>query len=110
MNITQSNTAGTGKWVRDLVYERFCLHWTKLPKTVLLMDKTVKLYDKCHRQSHQSNGAAEKEVSTVRGLARTYLTVIREKIASFDEEPDSPMLPWPITRAACALTRYLRAQ
>ena len=30
-------------------------------------------------QSHQSNGAAEKAVSTVRGLAGTYLAVLKDK-------------------------------
>ena len=42
-------------------------------------------------QSHQSNGAAEKAVSTARGLARTYLAVIKDKIPSFTRH--SPMLP-----------------
>ena len=35
-------------------------------------------------QSHQSNGAAEKAVSTVCGLARTYLAVLKDKIPSFE--------------------------
>ena len=39
-------------------------------------------------QNHQSNGAAEKAVSTIRGLARTY----------------SPMLPWTIRHAEWILT------
>ena len=34
-------------------------------------------------QSHQSNGAAEKAVSTVRGLAGTFLALIKDKIPSF---------------------------
>ena len=34
-------------------------------------------------QSHQSNGTAEKAVSTVRGLARTYLEVLIDKIPVF---------------------------
>ena len=33
-------------------------------------------------QSHQSNGAAEKAVSTVRGLAGTYLAVIKHNKSS----------------------------
>ena len=57
-------------------------------------------------QSHQSNGTAEKATSTVRGLARTYLAVIKDKIASFYVKPDSPVLPWTIRHAAWVLTRY----
>ena len=33
-------------------------------------------------QSHQSKGAAKTAVSTVRSLARTFLAVIKDKIAS----------------------------
>ena len=65
--------------MRYLVYERFCLHGDKggvlqlqldkWQKNVVLRDKTGKFYD----ESHQSNGAAEKAVSTVLGLAGTYL-------------------------------------
>ena len=44
-------------------------------------------------QSHQSNGAAEKAISTVRGLARTYLAAIKDKIGTFDVKIDSPTLP-----------------
>ena len=75
--------AASAKWVRDLGYERFfpygdnkkeffSCYWTKWQKNVVLKDKTGKFYDKYHR-SHQSNGAAEKAASTVRGLERTYL-------------------------------------
>ena len=56
-------------------------------------------------QSHQSNGAAEKAVSTVRGLARTYLAVIKEKIPSFAVTTHSPVLQWTIGHAAWTLTR-----
>ena len=59
MNITQSNTAeqpnGCVIWCTNAsVYtetknEFFSCSWTKLPKNVLLRDKTVKFYDKCHR-------------------------------------------------------------
>ena len=34
-------------------------------------------------QSHPSNGAAEKAVSIVRGLARTYLAVLTGKNPAF---------------------------
>ena len=57
-------------------------------------------------QSHQSDGAAEKGVSTVRGLARTYLSVLKDKIPSFEVTTHSPMLPWTIRHAAWILTRY----
>ena len=57
-------------------------------------------------QSNQSNGAAEKAVSTVRGLARTYLAVLKDKIPSFVVTTHSPMLPWTIRHAAWVLTRY----
>ena len=56
-------------------------------------------------QSHQSNGAAEKAVSTVRGLARTYLGVFKDKISSFAVTTHSPMLPWTIRHAAWIRTR-----
>ena len=102
--------------MRDLGYERFCLHGDKEgvlqfllgkeAKNVILKDKTGKFCGKCHRQSHQSNGGAEKAVSTVRGLARTYLAVIKDKIQSFEVTTHSPMLPWAIRHAAWILTRY----
>ena len=58
-------------------------------------------------QSHQSNGAAEKAVSTVRGLAGTYLAVIKdENPVFFSVTTHSPMLPWTIRHAAWILTRY----
>ena len=57
-------------------------------------------------QSHQSNGAAEKAVSTVRRLARTYLAVLKDKIPSFAVSTHSPILPWMIRHAAWILTRY----
>ena len=85
--------AGTAKWVRDWEYERLCLHGdkegvlqlllVKVAKECRLKNKTDILRQVSPTQSHQSNGAAEKAVSAVRGLARTYLTVIRDKIASF---------------------------
>ena len=57
-------------------------------------------------QSHQSNGAAEKAVSTGRGLAITYLAVLKIKIRLFEVTTHSPMLPWTIRHAAWVLTRY----
>ena len=80
----------TAKWVRDLVYERFCLHGdTRRSSSLqLLLDKLTKdcrpkgqdwqfLRQVSPTQSHHSNGAAEKAaVSTVRGLAGTFLTVL----------------------------------
>ena len=57
-------------------------------------------------QSHQSNEAAKKTVSTVRGLARTYLAVLKDKIPSLEVTTHSPMLPWTIRHEAWILTRY----
>ena len=82
--------AGTAKWVRDVACERFRLHgdkdeffrcWrTKWRRNVVPQDKTGKfLRQVSPTQSHQSNGAAEKAVSTVRGLARTNLAVLKDK-------------------------------
>ena len=109
--------ATTAKWVRDLEYERFCLHGDKEGVLQLLLDKVTKecrpegqdwqiLRHVSPSQSHQCNGAAEKAVSTVRGLARTCLAVIKDKIQSFAVTTHSPMLPWTIRHAAWILTRY----
>ena len=70
--------ATTAKWVRDLGYERFCLHGDKEGVLQLLLDKVAKecrpegqdwqiLRQVSPTQRHQSNGAAEKAVSTVFG-------------------------------------------
>ena len=65
--------------------EFFSCCCTKWQENVVLKYKIGKFYDKCHRhRAHQSNGAAEKAVSTVRGLARTYLAVLKDKILSFE--------------------------
>ena len=82
--------AATAKWVRDLEFERFCLHGDKEGVLQLVLEKVAKecrpegqdwqtLRQVSPTQSHQSNGAAEKPVSTVRGLARTYLAVLKDK-------------------------------
>ena len=109
--------AATAKWVRDLVYERFCPHGDKEGVLQLLLDTVARecrpegedwqiLQQVSPTQSHQSNGAAEKAVSTVRGLARTYLAVLKDKIPSFVVATHSPMLPWTIRHGAWFLTRY----
>ena len=86
---------------------RFSCYWTKLQKNVVLKGQDWQILRQVSpTQSHQSNDAAEKAVSTVRGLARTYLAVIKDKIASFDVKPFSPTLPWTIRHAAWVLTRY----
>ena len=95
----------------------FCLHGDKERVLQLLLDKMAKecrpegrdwqiLRQVSPTQSHQSNGAAEKAVSTVRGLARTFLAVTINKIPSFAVTTHSPMLPWTIRHAAWILTRY----
>ena len=109
--------ATKAKSVRDLEYERFCLHGDKEGVLQLLLDKVATecrpegqdwqiLRQVSPTQSHQSNGAAEKAVSTVRGLAETYLAVIKDKMTSFAVTTHSPMLPWTIRYAAWILTRY----
>ena len=109
--------ATTAKWVRDLVYERFCLHgdkkefyncyWTRWQTNVVPegQDRQI-LRQVSPTHSHQSDGAAEKAVSTVRGLARTYLAMIKDKIPSSAVTTHSPMLPWTIRHAVWILTRY----
>ena len=76
--------------MRDLEYERFCLHGDREGVLQLQLETVAK---ECRpegqdwqiprqvspTQSHQSNGAAEKAVSTVRRLARTYLAVLKDK-------------------------------
>ena len=94
----------------------FCLHGDREGALQLLLDKVAKecrpegqdwkiLRQVSPTQSHQSNGAAEKAVSTVRGLARTYLAVLKDKIPSCEVTIHSPMLPWTIRHAAWVLTR-----
>ena len=107
--------AATAKSVRDLGYERFCLHGDK-GVIQLLLDKVAKecrpegqdwqiLRQVSPTQGHPSNGAAEKAVSTARGLARTCLAGIKDKIPSF-AVTHSPMLPWTTRHASWILTRY----
>ena len=86
--------AATAKWVRDLACESICLHGDNEGVLQLLLDKLAKecrpegqdwqiLRQVSPTQSHQSNGAAEKAISTVRGQARTYLAVLKDRIPSF---------------------------
>ena len=42
----------------------------------------------------------------MRGLDKTYLAVLKDKIPSFEVTTHSPMLPWLIRHAAWILTRY----
>ena len=83
---------GCVTWVCAFVYmetkkEFFSCDWTRWQKNAVLKDKIGKFYDKYHRHRvHQSNGAAEKAVSTARGLGRTYLAVLKDKIPSFDSD------------------------
>ena len=73
--------------------EFFSFYWTKW------QDNVVKFYDECHR-------AAEKTVSTGRGLATTYLAVHKDKIQSFEVTTHLPILPWAIRHATWVLSRY----
>ena len=97
-----SVVAATAKWVRDLGYERFCLHGDTGGVLQLLLDKGKEcrpegqdwqiLRQVSPTQSHQRNGAAEKAVSTVSGLARTHLAVLNDQIPSFEVTTHSPIL------------------
>ena len=99
--------SATAKWVRDLGYERFCLHGDNRRNSTIASGQGWQILRQVSpTQSHQSNGAAEKAVSTVRGLLGTYLAVIKDKIPSFPVTTHSPMLPWTIRHAAWILTRY----
>ena len=111
--------AATAKWVRDLVYERFCPHGDKEGVLQLPLDKMEKecrpegqdwqiLTHVSPTHSHQSNGAAEKAVSTLRGLPRTYLAVLKDKIPSFEVTTHSPTLPWTIRLARYSVRRDTR--
>ena len=110
--------AATAKWVRYLRYERFCVHGDKEVVLQLLLDKVAKehrlegqdwqiLRQVSPTQSYQSNGAVEKAVSAVRGLARADVAFLRNKTPSFEVTTHSPMLPWTIRHAAWILTRYM---
>ena len=94
----------------------FCIHGDKAGVLQLLLDRVTKevrpegqdgrFYDKCHR--HRAIRAMEprrKAVSTVRGLARKYLAVLKDHIPSFEVTIHSPMLAWTIRHAAWVLTR-----
>ena len=109
--------AATAKCVRDLGYKRICLHVDKEGVLQFVLDKVAKecrpeeqdwqiLRQVSPTQSHQSNGAAEKAVSTVLGLPRTNVAVLKDKIPSSEVTTYSPMLPWTIRHAAWILTRY----
>ena len=69
--------AGTPKWVRDLGYERFRLHGDKEGPDNGQGWQILRQVSPT--QSHSNLGAAEKAISTVRGLAGTYLAVIQDK-------------------------------
>ena len=105
------------KCVRDLRYERICLHGDQDGVFKLLLDHVAKDCRPEGRdwqirrqvsptQRYQLKGAAERAFSTVRGLARQYLAVLKDNIASFDVTSHSPMLPWTTRHAAWVLTRY----
>ena len=94
--------AGAANWVRDLEYECLCLHRDK--EGVLQLDKVTTTSVTGTESSEQwRRGEA---VSTVRGLARTYLADLKDIIPFFDVTTHSPMLPWTIRHAAWVLTRY----
>ena len=111
--LSQQQPSGCVTWgMNAFVYmgtekEFYNCYWTKWQKACRPegQDRQI-LRQASPTQSHQSNGAAEKIVSTVRGLARTFLAVVKDKIPSFAVTTHSPVLPWPIRHAAWILTRY----
>ena len=87
--------------------EFFSFYWTKWQENVVLKNKTGKFYDKCHRRTAiRAMEQLRKPSPTVRGLARTYLAVLKDKNPSFEVTTHSPMLPWTTKHAAWILTRY----
>ena len=70
--------------------EFFSCCWTKLQNNAVLLGQDWKILRQVSpTQSHQSSGSRRRPVSTVRGLASTYLAVITNKISSDDVKPDS---------------------
>ena len=55
--------------------------------------------------SHESNGAAERTVQQVRGMARVYLEHVREKTGS-EFPPKSPWWAWALRHAAWVYNRF----
>ena len=114
--------AATAEWVRDLGYERLCLHGDTEGFLQLLLDKVAR---KCRLEGQDWQNSATSVTDTepseqwssggsrlhsasplVRGLAGTYLAVLKHKIPSFEVTTHSSMLPWTIRHAAWVLTRY----
>ena len=86
--------------------EFFSCYWTKWQKNCRSEGQDWKILQQVSpTQSHQTSGAAEKAVSTVRGQARTCLAVHRQNPV-FEVTTHSPILPWTIRHAAWILTRY----
>ena len=91
----QEQPNGSVTWcTNDSVYtetqkEFFSWCWTQLPTKCRPKGQDWQILRRVSpKQSHQS--------STVRGLVRTYLAVIKDRIASFDVTTHSPLLPWTI--------------
>ena len=93
------------RWLRDLGYTRFVLHGDKERVLQKLLDHVAKqcvppnaqwqvLRQASPTQSHQSSGAAEKAIQTMRGLARTYLGTLKEKFPKVEFNASSPIMPW----------------
>ena len=90
--LREDGHASRGCWnsqMGDLGYERFCQHEDIEGVLHLLLDKVAKdsrpvehggqiIRQVSPTQSQQSNFSAEKAISTLRGLARTYLAVLKD--------------------------------
>ena len=102
-------------------YKRCCIHGDTDGVLQLLLDNVAKeccpgghdwqiLRQVSPTQSHHCNGAAEKAVSTVRGLARTFLAVIKDKILFLAVTTHSPMLPWTIDHTRSMDSHEIRSE
>ena len=74
--------AGFTKWLRWLGYSRFKLRSDHAAKNCAPEGVSWQvLRESAPTASHQSNGSAEKAVQTVRAFARTYASVLRDRLA-----------------------------
>ena len=122
---TQSIVKGSGcvytvaaicSWLRELGYSRMELRSDGEP-AILDMINAVKTrmekncdYDKvlCQaspRESHQSNGAVERAISTLRGVARVFIQYLSKKTGS-TIRPDGSWWVWALRHASWIYNRF----
>jgi len=94
-------TTTVERWIKDLGYTKFLLHGDKEGTLQASLDKVAKNVCPPDQQwqilrraspvkSSQSSGGAEKGISTIRGLARTYLSQLKKNVPP---SPSSRTLP-----------------